>query len=416
MVGTGNSLLSTGQTCPGSGCINEFFDAITTAIVSSLDPNLKEGTSTQSEENYIQGDRRIPYIIYFENADSATAPASEVLILDTIDTSVLDLATLQFEGFNFGTNTFLFDRPITDSCFTREIDLRPDKDAILRIRGQVDHTTGVIQWNYTTYDPATLALTQNIFEGFLPPNVVAPEGEGFVRYSIQPQPNLPHLTTIKNGASIIFDVNEAILTPVWSNGIDKEAPTSQIIALEPRQQDSIFVLNWEGVDLHAGINRYEVYVSENGTDFELFLITSENSTVFTGEVGQTYYFFTRAIDNAGNVEEGSPIAEASTKITTSIEEANLAGFHLYPIIPNPFKESTIIPFEIPEAMEITLEVFNEVGVKQVLMNQQLTSGKHQYTWTANGMSAGIYFLHLKTEKYSLIRKVVLLKPLKFKAK
>ena len=372
----------------------------------SLDPNLKEGTATVSVENYISGKERIYYTIYFENADSATAPASEVLIIDTLDTSVLDINTLKFHGYNFGTNTYQFDRPIEVPTFTREIDLRPNKNAILRIRGDVDKATGIVKWLYTTYDPATYALTQDIFEGFLPPNVNKPEGEGFVQFSIMPKADLPHLATIDNKADIYFDVNDPIVTPIWSNPIDKEKPSSQIIGLAATQVDTMFELSWEGTDNHSGIAYYDVFYSENGVDFSiLYRRTINTSATFTGELKKNYYFYSVAIDYAGNVQDD--IQVVSTLITNTKELVKDA-FILHPIRPNPFNKSATISFEVPEASPVLIEIINAVGERQTLINERLPTGKHTIDWKPTDDAHGIYYIRLKTKNTALVRKVIYL--------
>ena len=53
---------------------------------------------------------------------------------------------------------------------------------------------GVLRWRFLSLDPVTRELIDDPLDGFLLPNVVSLQGEGFVSYSITPKPNLQHGT------------------------------------------------------------------------------------------------------------------------------------------------------------------------------------------------------------------------------
>src|SRR5262249_5733207 len=56
-------------------------------------------------------------------------------------------------------------------------------------------------------------------EGFLPPNVTQPEGEGAVLFTMKLKPGFPLGTTVCNDARIVFDFNAPIDTPTFCNTI-----------------------------------------------------------------------------------------------------------------------------------------------------------------------------------------------------
>ena len=304
-------------TASAGGCTACFTVPQPPFVVNSLtaiDPNDKVGMVGTNALNYIQGDVPIPYTIYFENQPSATAPASEVFITDVIDTTKLDLSTLQFLGFGFGDTLRLFDQPIAATSFSRDVDLRPEINTIVRVHGVVNGNT--VSWTFTSFDPETMALTEDVFAGFLPPNVTKPEGEGFVRFTIEPKPNLTTSASIQNQASIVFDANAPIVTPIFTNTIDKQKPTSSVNAL-PATNGTVFTVSWNGVDPHSGVAFYNVYISDNGGGFELWLAnTPLTNYQFEGLLNHQYAFYSVATDNAGNVEAQTPAVEASTTVTT----------------------------------------------------------------------------------------------------
>ena len=78
--------------------------------------------------------------------------------------------------------------------------------------------------------------------------------------------------------------------------------------------------------------------------------------------------------------------------------------------PNPFNPSTNISFTLPEAMFISLEVYNILGRRiSTIAEGQFSSGEHTITWDGNGYSSGIYFYRLITEEFVQSKKMLLLK-------
>jgi hypothetical protein len=61
----------------------------------------------------------------------------------------------------------------------------------------------------SSFDTLTYDLVTDPLLGFLPPNVTAPEGEGFIGYTARPQATLAHGDIIEGAASIKFDDNAA---------------------------------------------------------------------------------------------------------------------------------------------------------------------------------------------------------------
>jgi hypothetical protein len=126
----------------------------------------------------------------------------------------------------------------------------PENRAFYQAR--LDVTAGI--------DPPTDPL-----KGFLPPNLLAPEGNGFVNYSIKAKSTAPISSVIDAQARIVFDSNEPIDTPAIFNTIDRLAPNSTVSILIPATTTPEFTLNWAGNDDTNGsaITNYTVYVSDN---------------------------------------------------------------------------------------------------------------------------------------------------------
>jgi len=353
------------------------------------------------------------YTIYYENADSATAPATEVFVYDTIDTEVYDMSTLEFHGYGFNTTEIDFGLFRTTGSFSQDLDLRPEKNVILRISGVANEEDGTIKWSFLTFDPATMDLTEAIEDGFLPPNVNKPEGEGFVKFSIRAKSDIKHLDELANKATIVFDRNKPIETPIWSNTIDRVLPSSEVLMLgDSIVNDTNFVVSWMGNDAHAGVSFYDVYVSIDGEEFVPWLLsTSLTENTFTGEFGSTYSFYSIATDGAGNVEPDKDEKEATTKLVMVITNTvdPLQGYELHQNKPNPFSNQTQIVFELPEEKEVSFEIFDMTGKRVYSINKQYHQGRHNITWKPNAQSNGIYYYRMLTEDGAITKKMILQK-------
>ena len=87
-----------------------------------------------------------------------------------------------------------------------------------------------------------------------------------------------------------------------------------------------------------------------------------------------------------------------------------AAFSVAQNTPNPFNPTTSIDFNIAEAGQVQIDVYNVSGQKvDTIANEFLTSGNHTVTWDANGFSAGVYFYTVKSGDFSKTMKMTLLK-------
>ncbi|MCF7920244.1 MAG: T9SS type A sorting domain-containing protein [Candidatus Cloacimonetes bacterium] len=85
------------------------------------------------------------------------------------------------------------------------------------------------------------------------------------------------------------------------------------------------------------------------------------------------------------------------------------------ICPNPFNPSAEIRFELAEAGETELSIYNLRGQKvKTLLAEELNAGAHKTFWNGSNeqnriVGSGIYYLNLKSNNKVLIRKMILLK-------
>ncbi|MBN1634551.1 MAG: T9SS type A sorting domain-containing protein [Ignavibacteria bacterium] len=85
-------------------------------------------------------------------------------------------------------------------------------------------------------------------------------------------------------------------------------------------------------------------------------------------------------------------------------------FKLYDNYPNPFNPETNIKFDIAEKGLANMTVYDMLGREvAVLVNQEMTPGKYEFRWDASNLESGVYFFRLTTSKYTMTKRMVLLK-------
>ncbi|MFN6540285.1 MAG: pre-peptidase C-terminal domain-containing protein [Nostoc sp. EkiNYC01] len=283
-----------------------------TQIRTSIDPNDIIGPAGYGTQGYFTPYQTLPYLIRFENQASATAPAVFVTVTHQIDAD-LDLSTFELGDFGFGD--IYIDVPDGLQTYNTRVDLRDTIGYYVDFNASLNTTTRTVTWKLTTIDPATGDLPTDPDAGFLPPNNATHDGEGFVNYSIKPKVNLTTGTQIDALASIVFDTNDPINTPLWRNTVDISDPSSTVSALPSTTTTPNFNVSWSGTDNGSGIASYDIYASVNGGAFTLWKddITA-TSAQYSGAAGNTYRFYSIAKDNVGNLQAVPLTAQATTQV------------------------------------------------------------------------------------------------------
>lgn len=381
------------------------------SFINSSDPNKKVGPGSVGD-GYIRGDDGpLCYAIYFENVDTAPVAAQIVTVRDTLDASRFDFNTFMFIGYGFADN--YLSSPNNKNNFTDLLDLRPTHPNLLRVTGDFDNTTGIVTWVFTTLDTLNLQPTEAVFEGFLPPNITSPEGEGFVAFAVHLLPGLQEGTIIENSASIVFDANAAIITNLWDNTTDTTAPVSTIDALPGILNDTVFTVSWGGTDNIAGIRYFDIWVSQDGDPYEQLMVqTTAQSTSFTGQFGSNYKFYSVATDSAGNEEQKVPYDEQVDLEETVIGIGNLMDTDswLGQNYPNPVSGYTTIKFYLHTADQVALTLTDIAGKEStVILSGPYKAGLHSITLDKSQMAgSGVYTYQLTGATIQANRKLVIL--------
>ena len=102
-----------------------------------------------------------------------------------------------------------------------------------------------------------------------------------------------------------------------------------------------------------------------------------------------------------NAKLTAPTVEISDHPTT---------FALGQNYPNPFNPSTIIAYELPKDMKVSIKVFNALGQQvMTLVDGLQTAGHHEVTCEIKIFPSGIYFYQMTAESFSQTKKMIVMK-------
>lgn len=115
---------------------------------------------------------------------------------------------------------------------------------------------------------------------------------------------------------------------------------------------------------------------------------------------------------SANLKNGESYTLANSGVSSVVFSTSTKpmSYELLQNYPNPFNPSTTIKFGLPEKSNVTLTVFNQLGEKiAVLVSGDKEAGFHTVEWNAANQVSGVYFYELKTDKFTSIKKLILMK-------
>jgi hypothetical protein len=102
----------------------------------------------------------------------------------------------------------------------------------------------------------------------------------------------------------------------------------------------------------------------------------------------------------------------SQMVTGIGEEGNTTprDYSLSQNYPNPFNPSTVIRYQLPANAFVTLKVYDILGREvRTLVDERQNAGIHSVTFSASGLTSGVYFYRIETGTYHDAKKLLLLK-------
>lgn len=341
------------------------------------DPNEMTGYSAPSGSRYMTDEvKTIGYDIEFENdPEIANSSAHRIVIENQLDPTKFDLKTFTPKDITLSGKKVELNG---SKSFVQTLDLRPEIDAIAELQCAYNVQTGLIRWTFTSLDPMSMEPTDDIMQGVLPVNYDGTSGIGNVTYTVDLLKTFPDGTEISNKASIIFDNNDAIETPVWTNTIDAVCPEGRVKEAV-LANDSTAMVRCEGSDERSGVWKYEVYVQYgSGELWEKVGECPADSAEVSFRVydGMDYGFCALAVDSAGNVEVKEMVREAS--LGTYLQgDANADGIVDIEDVVNATRyflgETEVIYFKAADVTaDDQIDIEDVVGIRRIFLTQPTT--------------------------------------------
>jgi hypothetical protein len=116
-----------------------------------------------------------------------------------------------------------------------------------------------------------------------------------------------------------------------------------------------------------------------------------------------YNYRLKQIDYNGNYEY--------FVLTGEVDIATPRKFNLSQNYPNPFNPRTKIDFELPIDCRVTLKIFDITGreIAILLNNEFKTADYYTIDFDGSNLSSGVYFYRLLTEKFTNVKRMLMIK-------
>jgi hypothetical protein len=124
-----------------------------------------------------------------------------------------------------------------------------------------------------------------------------------------------------------------------------------------------------------------------------------------------FYWRVEAVNSVGGSGFTAPFRFATgANVAREGETGIPTAFALGPNYPNPFNPTTVLPFELPRAETVTLDVIDLLGrTVAVLVDGPMPAGRHEAHFEAGDLTSGVYVARLRAGSFVQTRQLVLLK-------
>jgi len=217
--------------------------------------------------------------------------------------------------------------------------------------------------------------------------------------------NLKLLSGVKD-AGLIFRVIEAGFGKNLFKGYAAALKQpDNIVYLARFDGSNSIVVNTAPLDVKSN-TWYNLKVETQDQNIEVYIdgelkISFTDSHHLSGMAGVRIVETHAAFDNFSITSKASSVTGKNEKPT---------DFKLHQNFPNPFNNSTLIQFQLPESSHVLLNVYNISGqLLSQLVNEFKQAGNHAMVFSGDNYPSGLYIYHLKADNKILRKKMTLLK-------
>jgi len=189
--------------------------------------------------------------------------------------------------------------------------------------------------------------------------------------------------------------------------------------------DSINTLNplftWSGANI-LQINypwelTYDIYIDSDSKFQTPILINNVQDTSYYIDSltpGMTFFWKVLAKnidgDSLWSLNVNSFHVNLNATDVQNREDQIIDNFELHQNYPNPFNPTTIISYSLPQLSKVTIKIFDVMGNEiSTLVNGERQTGSFNIEFDASGLSSGVYFYRIVTDKFNETKKMLLLR-------
>jgi hypothetical protein len=163
-------------------------------------------------------------------------------------------------------------------------------------------------------------------------------------------------------------------TPIANNGME-------LLFHDANDVMNVLVYSMEGNVLSAGSSNL----------FTVPVLSNEGGSMSFAEVSSS--------DSYGRLLETVASLEAPLPTTYAVDQN----------YPNPFNARTQINLALPEASDVTIDIYSITGQLVESISGHFEAGSHSISWDASDVSSGVYFYKVTAGDFSQTMKMTLLK-------
>jgi hypothetical protein len=242
-----------------------------------------------------------------------------------------------------------------------------------------------------------------------------------------PYSNAPAIPPGKNGYDWTINIDYVVGSSYYQNQIDNGLPAkidflhwniiySDTMVIDTVNMDTVYLYSWGEAVPNSGGEPWEEW---NYSDWEGpanigHAVTGVGYFIYQGN------FYAIVHDNWPSTPQNVAVPwnnwmatiSVDPTIPVSIADENqiIKVYRLYQNFPNPFNPITKINYQLPQASNVELVIYNILGQKLItLVSKKQDAGLYSYEWNANNFASGIYICRLTAGKYVKFKKMILLK-------
>ena len=163
--------------------------------------------------------------------------------------------------------------------------------------------------------------------------------------------------------------------------------------------------------------QYTVYRSTD--DFHFISVGTTTDTTLIDEdveLNQEYFYVVTAMDSSGNESDFSVSVTITVAVSSIGEDSGIpVDYYLAQNFPNPFNPTTTIKYGLPQPGDVQIIIYDILGHRvKDLIDERKSAGHHREQWDATNntgerVSTGIYYYKIKSEHFTQIKKMILIR-------